>query len=191
MSQSSSIRLFSKPEKASQTVKKADLIGYSQFERQMQIDLESFSGWIQNYQQANLHFLEDWGDKIMESQLLSLTEYVLQNQRVGNKLSGPKIRALSSLLKSDSNFLPHLHHARKSLKAQASHALTDAQLHYLKAGIDPESNHTSESYPRFLFEKTMRELEDHYHLILSQRRTSTALKLVSCFALPLLLLWNR
>ena len=191
MNRTTSVRLFSNTGKASTNTFARELPDVHQFETQLKRNLEDFSQWIGHFQSANLHFDPSWGDQIMESQMLALIDIVRGFQKSGNRLAGSKVRSLSAILRADKKLMPHLRNARRAVKDKASHPLSDAELYYLTNNIDLESAKGFEPYSDILFTQTMQEMEDHYHLVISQRRTSTALKLVSCFAIPLLMLWNR
>lgn len=191
MNQSSKVRLFSKTEIAPAKTFSKNLPDLNQFEINLKQNLEDFAQWIDRYQDANLHFDDSWGTSIIESQILGLIDVVRHFQKSGNRLAGSKIRSLTAVMRANQKLIPYVQNAKRVIRSKASDALSDTELHNLIHNVNLDSRNHSESFHDILFTRTMREMEDHYHLIISQRRTSTALKLVSCFAIPLLMLWNR
>jgi hypothetical protein len=164
---------------------------FCEFLEQVQTIQQSFQEWLRLYDESEIQFEKSWGSKIMEAQILAIAEFVVRRQHAKSPLSGKKIRSLSAVLRSNHNTFSHLQHARRSLKEQTTHPLSDSELYYLTEARETDPQTPARSYSQKILAETLALVEERYQFRRSRKKIDVALRLVSCFALPLLLLWNR
>ena len=164
---------------------------FREFLEQVQTIQQGFQEWLRLYDESEILFEKSWGSKIMEAQILAIAEFVVRRQHAKSPLCGKKIRSLSAVLRTNHSTFSHLQNARRSLKEQTTHPLSDSELYYLTEAGETDPQAPARSYSQKILAETLALVEERYQFRRSRKKIDVALRLVSCFALPLLLLWNR
>ena len=169
----------------------AELPEFSKFFEQIQTNQNDFQEWLRLYEKSEILFEKTWGSKIMEAQILAIAEFVIRRQHEKRPLCGKEVRSLTAVLRSERSTFSHLQNARRSLREQTTHPLTDSELYNLTEKTETEGQAPARSYSQKILAETLALVEERYQFRRSRKKTEVALRLVSCFALPLLLLWSR